>query len=72
MALAYFAAGSQEVIRECRDPAGLLLYKVRGDEVITPNNIRLGTVKNGEVRDSANRLLARGGDPGLLYCLTRQ
>ncbi len=70
--LSYLAAGSQGVIRECRDPAGHLLYRVRGHEIIAPNNLLIGTVENGEVRDSGNRLLARDGDPGLLYCLTRQ
>ena len=74
--LSHVAAGWEEM-RECRDPAGNVLYRVRhtamrGDEVVAPNNIVIGMIKNGEVRDSGNRVLARGGDAGLLYCLTRK
>ena len=67
-----FVRASQEITRECRDVEGHLLYIVRGEEVRTPSNLLLGTVKNGDVRDSGNRLLAHGGDAGLLYCLTRK
>jgi hypothetical protein len=76
LTFSYVTAGLLDT-RECRDPAGRVLYRVRqtstrGEEVVAASGVVVGTVKNGEVRDTAGRVLAYGGDAGLLYCLTHR
>jgi hypothetical protein len=58
---------SRRVVNE----TGRTLYQVEGNRVLTPTGVLLGTVENGVVRTATGVTVARNGDAGLLYCLTR-
>jgi hypothetical protein len=73
LALGLLVSISRGEERKCIDASGRTLYVVKSDGKVTDSYGKLiGELKsNGNVVDAYGKLVARNGDAGLLFCLTK-